>query len=127
MPSRTVDVRHAGGSVHLPMIAAHWRPILFVFLPFALGYFLSYFFRTLNALLAAPLTTELGLDASHLGLMTSVYFLTFAAIQFASADSLKRWLSATSLVPLLSISRVRSSSLASASAIGVSPSPYVSI
>jgi MFS family permease len=91
MPSRTVDVRHAGGSVHLPMIAAHWRPILFVFLPFALGYFLSYFFRTLNALLAAPLTAELGLDASHLGLMTSVYFLTFAAIQLPLGALMDRY------------------------------------
>ena len=42
------------------MVAAHWRPILFVLLPFAAGYFLSYFFRTINALIAAQLTNELG-------------------------------------------------------------------
>jgi MFS family permease len=64
-----------------PIIAAYWHPIVLVFLPFAAGYFLSYFFRTINAVIAGQLTTELGLDASHLGLMTSVYFLTFAAIQ----------------------------------------------
>src|SRR5271155_6195215 len=91
MPSRTVDVRHADGSARPSMIALHWRSILVVFLPFALGYFLSYFFRTLNALLAAPLTAELGLDASHLGLMTSVYFLTFAAIQLPLGALMDRY------------------------------------
>jgi len=55
-----------------PIIAAYWRPIVLVFLPFAAGYFLSYFFRTINAVIAGQLTAELGLDASHLGLMTSV-------------------------------------------------------
>src|SRR5262249_27904546 len=69
-----------------PIIAAYWRPILFVFLPFAAGYFLSYFFRTINAVIAG--TAELGLDASHLGLVTSVYFLTFAAIQFGLQSGL---------------------------------------
>lgn len=59
------------------------RPALIirVFLPFAVGYYLSYLFRTINALIAVPLTLELGLDAGNLGLLTSVYFLTFAAAQ----------------------------------------------
>jgi MFS family permease len=74
-----------------PIIAAYWRPILLVFLPFAAGYFLSYFFRTINAVIAGQLTTELGLDASHLGLMTSVYFLTFAAIQLPLGVLLDRF------------------------------------
>jgi MFS family permease len=74
-----------------PMIASYWRPILLVFLPFAAGYFLSYFFRTINAVIAGPLTMELGLDASHLGLMTSVYFLTFAAIQLPLGVLLDRF------------------------------------
>jgi hypothetical protein len=42
----------------------YWRPTLLVLLPFALGYFLSYLFRTINALISARLTEELGLDAS---------------------------------------------------------------
>jgi len=62
-----------------------------VFLPFAAGYFLSYFFRTINAVIAGQLTAELGLDASHLGLMTSVYFLTFAAIQLPLGVLLDRF------------------------------------
>jgi MFS family permease len=74
-----------------PIIRAYWRPILLVLLPFAAGYFLSYFFRTINAVIAGQLTAELGLDASHLGLMTSVYFLTFAAIQLPLGVLLDRF------------------------------------
>jgi MFS family permease len=52
-----------------------------VLLPFAAGYYLSYLFRTINALIATDLTAELGLGAADLGLLTSVYFLVFAAAQ----------------------------------------------
>jgi len=52
-----------------------------VFLPFAMGYFLSYLYRTVNAVIAPDLIHDLGLDASTLGLLTSAYFLTFAAFQ----------------------------------------------
>jgi MFS family permease len=74
-----------------PLLAAYWRPILLVLLPFAAGYFLSCFFRTINAVIAGQLTAELGLDASHLGLMTSVYFLTFAVIQLPLGVLLDRF------------------------------------
>jgi MFS family permease len=52
-----------------------------VLLPFAAGYYLSYLFRSINALIAGDLTAELGLSAADLGLLTSVYFLLFAAAQ----------------------------------------------
>ena len=55
--------------------------LLSIFLPFAAGYFLSYIYRTINAVLSPYLATELRLDATDLGLLTSVYFLTFAAFQ----------------------------------------------
>ena len=55
--------------------------LLRIFLPFAAGYFLSYIYRTINAVLSPYLATELRLDATDLGLLTSVYFLTFAAFQ----------------------------------------------
>jgi MFS family permease len=55
--------------------------LLRVFLPFAAGYFLSYLYRTINAVLSPRLAIDLRLDASDLGLLTSVYFLTFAAFQ----------------------------------------------
>lgn len=52
-----------------------------VFIPFALGYFLSYLYRVVNAVIAPDLISELGLGASDLGLLTSAYFLTFALFQ----------------------------------------------
>jgi predicted MFS family arabinose efflux permease len=58
-----------------------WLLILRIFIPFALGYFLSYFFRTINAVIVPQLTFEFGLNASSIGLLTSVYFLTFAVMQ----------------------------------------------
>ena len=52
-----------------------------VFIPFALGYFLSYAFRVGNAIIATDLTVDLHLDAASLGLLTSAYFLPFAVFQ----------------------------------------------
>jgi MFS family permease len=60
---------------------APWRPFVLVLLPFAAGYYLSYVFRTINALIAGTLTQELGLSPADLGLLTSVYFLAMAAVQ----------------------------------------------
>lgn len=62
-----------------------------MFLPFAAGYYLSYLFRTINTLISGPLATELGLDASGLGLLTSVYFLSFAAAQIPVGILLDRF------------------------------------
>jgi MFS family permease len=66
------------------------RLILCVLLPFAAGYFLSYVFRTINALIAGDLTAELDLSAADLGLLTSVYFLVFAAVQLPLGALLDR-------------------------------------
>src|SRR6516225_4967187 len=65
--------------------------ILRVFLPFVFGYYIAYLFRTINAVMAAPFTTELGLGADDLGLLTSVYFLTFAAAQIPIGILLDRY------------------------------------
>ena len=64
-------------------LAARLSPAILarVFLPFAAGYFLSYLYRTINAVLSPRLAADLHLNASDLGLLTSVYFLTFAAFQ----------------------------------------------
>jgi MFS family permease len=68
------------------------RPlILRVFLPFVFGYYIAYLFRTINAVMAAPLATELGLGADDLGLLTSVYFVTFAAAQIPIGILLDRY------------------------------------
>jgi hypothetical protein len=34
------------------------RPLLLVFLPFAAGYYLSYLYRTINAVISAELTSR---------------------------------------------------------------------
>lgn len=52
-----------------------------VFVPFALGYYMSYVFRAINAVMAPDLVRDFALDANDLGLLTSTYFLTFAAVQ----------------------------------------------
>ena len=62
-----------------------------VLIPFALGYFLSYVFRVVNAVIQQDLVAELGLDASDLGLLTSTYFLTFAAFQIPLGMLLDRF------------------------------------
>ena len=63
-----------------PRRSATYR-VASVFLPFATGYFLSYLFRTINGPIADRLVAAFHLDTASLGLLTSVYFLTFAACQ----------------------------------------------
>lgn len=62
-----------------------------IVLPFALGYLLSYLFRAVNAMIAPDLIRDLGLDASVLGLLSAVYFLTFAAFQLPLGVLLDRY------------------------------------
>jgi len=66
-------------------------PLFRVFVPFALGYFLSYLYRVVNAVIAPDLISELGLEPSDLGLLTSAYFLTFAAFQLPLGMLLDRF------------------------------------
>ena len=65
--------------------------LLRVFIPFALGYFLSYLFRTVNAVIAPDLVRDIGVDPASLGLLTSAYFLTFAAFQLPLGVLLDRY------------------------------------
>ncbi len=62
-----------------------------VFIPFALGYFLSYLYRVVNAVLAPDLASELGIGPSELGLLTAAYFITFAAFQLPLGVLLDRF------------------------------------
>ena len=65
--------------------------IMRVFLPFVAGYYLSFLFRSINALIAGQLSSELDLRADDLSLLTSVYFLTFAAAQIPIGVLLDRY------------------------------------
>jgi len=67
------------------------RMWLTIFVPFACGYFLSYLFRVVNAVIAPDLVADIGLDAAQLGLLTSIYFLTFAAFQLPLGILLDRY------------------------------------
>ncbi len=62
-----------------------------ILLPFAAGYFLSYLFRSVNAVIAPELGHTLQLDAATLGGLTSVYFLTFALFQLPLGLLLDRY------------------------------------
>ncbi|MFO7166902.1 MAG: MFS transporter [Chloroflexota bacterium] len=61
-----------------------------VFSCFALGYFLSNFFRAANAVIAGDLTRDLALGAADLGLMTSLFYAGFALVQLPLGSALDR-------------------------------------
>jgi len=65
--------------------------LLRVFLPYALGNVLGAFYRTVMAILAPDLIDDLRLGAEELGLLTSVYFLVFAAAQLPLGVMLDRY------------------------------------
>jgi len=66
------------------------RLVLTAFLPFALGYFLSFLFRSLNAVVAPALQGELGLDDAAIGIITSIYLAAFAMAQLPAGVALDR-------------------------------------
>ena len=55
--------------------------IYIYFLTICLWVFLSYLYRSTNAVLAPYLSNDLNLNAEQLGLITSAYFLTFGLFQ----------------------------------------------
>jgi len=64
-----------------PIQPTDLRTILRIFIPFALGYFLSYLFRVVNAVIAPDLASDLTIGPAEIGLLTSTYFIAFAASQ----------------------------------------------
>lgn len=62
-----------------------------IFLPLAGGYFLSFLFRSINAMIAPHLVAELELSSSELGLMTAIYFLSFGLFQLPLGILLDRF------------------------------------
>ena len=70
---------------------AGFRVILIVFLPFGCGYYLSYLFRTVNAVVSENLTRELGIGPAELGLLTSIYLIAFASSQIPLGVALDRY------------------------------------
>ncbi len=63
---------------------------LAVFVFFGIGYFLSNFFRAANAVISNDLMRDLGLSAADLGMMTSLFYAGFAAVQLPLGVALDR-------------------------------------
>ena len=61
-----------------------------VFLPFALGHYLSCLLRGVNAVLTAELLGAVPLTPAQLGLLTSAFFLAFALVQLPVGMALDR-------------------------------------
>lgn len=62
-----------------------------VFLPFSAGYFLSYMYRVVNAVIAPDLIADIGVGPSTLGMLTAVYFISFASFQLPLGILLDRF------------------------------------
>jgi predicted MFS family arabinose efflux permease len=62
-----------------------------VTLPFLAGYFVSYVYRSVNALIGPEIAREFGLSAGGLGLLTGIYFFAFAAFQLPLGVLLDRY------------------------------------
>ncbi len=67
------------------------RVVLLVLLPFVSGYYLSYLYRSINALISEALVAEFALSPGNLGFLTATYFLAFAVIQLPLGVCLDRF------------------------------------
>lgn len=67
------------------------RLVLTVFLPFAMGFFLSDLYRTVNAVIHEELTAAAGVAPGGLGFLTAAYLGTFAAVQLPLGLLLDRY------------------------------------
>lgn len=85
----TMEGRRRTGWTSRPM--TEFQLVVCVLGPFAFGYFLSYAFRTVNALLSGAFSRELHIGPFELGLLTSVYFLATAVIQLPVGALLDRY------------------------------------
>ncbi|WP_296352744.1 MFS transporter [Ramlibacter sp.] len=64
---------------------------LTVFVPFALGHYVSFLFRSINAVLSPFLVESLQLNAAQLGLLSSAYFVAFGLAQLPVGIALDRF------------------------------------
>lgn len=104
MTALTTSVRLATPRPAAPQLS--WRVIGFVLLPFATGFYLSYLYRSINALLADHLSTVIGVEAAQLGLLTSIYLLVTAAAQIPVGALLDRYGPRRVQAPLLVVAAV---------------------
>ena len=78
-----------------PVPIPHPRPPIprrwVIFALFVSAHFLSYFLRSANAVISTDLTRELSLTAGQLGLMTSLFYASFALVQLPLGSGLDRF------------------------------------
>ncbi len=101
------------GSAPLPA-----RLVLVVFCPFAAGFFLSFLFRNVTAVIAKDLAIEFSLSPAELGLLTSAYFLSFATMQVPVGVFLDRYGPRRVTAGLLLLAAAGSASFAMAEGFG---------
>lgn len=87
--------------------AGHRWAVVGVFL---LAYWLSFFYRSTNAVIADDLSRDVGLGPGALGMMTSLFFLTFAAVQLPLGSALDRF-GARFVTPALLLAAVAGSAV----------------
>ncbi|MGZ3182718.1 MAG: MFS transporter [Telluria sp.] len=75
----------------LPQPASRVAVFCCVFLPFALGHFMSTLLRNVNAVLAPQFIAALGLSPGQLGLLSSAFFCAFALAQLPVGLALDRY------------------------------------
>lgn len=97
----------AASHVTLPATVVH-TITLRIFLSFALGYFLSYALRSVNASIAPLLEADLGLGPGSLGWLSAAYFLSFASMQWFIGTWLDRFGSRRTEAALLGTAAVGS-------------------
>jgi MFS family permease len=79
------------GAARQPARLSGVAVFIYVFLPFALGHFLSSLLRTVNAVLAPQLVSAMALTPGQLGLLTSAFFFAFALVQLPVGLALDRY------------------------------------
>lgn len=79
------------------------RTAVLMFAAFAFAYFLSALLRAVTATLAPAFSAELGLSASHLGLLAGAYFLGFSVAQLPLGHALDRFGPRRVLLTLLAV------------------------
>ena len=89
-----------------------------MFVPFAAGFFLSYLFRNANAVIARDLAAEFSLSPADVGLLTSMYLLSFAAMQVPVGVFLDRYGPRRVVASLLCIAALGALEFALASGFG---------
>jgi len=67
------------------------RLAMITIVPFGAGYFFAYLYRVINAVIAPYLVSEFALSPADLGLLTSAYFVTYAAAQLPLGVLLDRY------------------------------------